>query len=82
MSYLATSRAICDLDLRSGLNAISLPTLVITGRQDRATPPAWGEAIADSIPGAALLELPTAHLSNIEAATAFNEAVGRFLRPP
>jgi 3-oxoadipate enol-lactonase len=46
---------------------------------DRATPPAWGEAIAAAIPRAELRELEAAHLSNVEAAEAFNEAVAAFL---
>lgn len=77
-SYRKTSEAICDLDIREGLSRISTPTLVITGVEDRATPPSWGEAIADSVPGAEVCSLPAAHLSNVEAAEEFNEALLQF----
>ena len=45
---------------------ITAPTLVIVGKQDPATPPAAGEAIAKQIKGAKLAALDAAHISNIE----------------
>lgn len=78
-SYRLTSEAVCALDLRSGQESIRTPLLVITGRQDQATPAAWGEAIAAAVPGAQLASLEAAHLSNVEAAEAFDEAVLAFL---
>jgi len=78
-SYRATSEAVCGLDLRDRLPSIRTPTLVITGRHDEATPPAWGEAIASAVPGAGLVTLDAAHLSNVEAAAAFDRAVRAFL---
>jgi 3-oxoadipate enol-lactonase len=38
-----------------------------------------GRYLGETIPGARYVELPAAHLSNIEAASAFNEAVSEFL---
>jgi 3-oxoadipate enol-lactonase len=38
-----------------------------------------GKSIAQAIPDARYVELPTAHLSNIEAAPAFNKHVAEFL---
>ena len=81
-SYLATSAAICELDLRPGLAGISTPMLVITGDNDQATPPAWGEAIAAATPGSKLRNLDAAHLSNVEAAEAFDAAVHEFFDWP
>ena len=78
-AYLATSEAICDMDLRSGLSRISTSTLVITGHCDKATPASWGKKIANEIPAAECCELNAAHLSNVEAAAAFNDAARRFL---
>ena len=52
---------------------------MITGRQDAATPPADGQAIASAIAGARLVDLDTAHLSNLEAPEAFSAAVLKFL---
>jgi 3-oxoadipate enol-lactonase len=77
--YLACCAAIRDMDQRADLASIRSPTLVVTGRHDPATPPATGRAIGDAIPDARLVELPAAHLSNIETAEAFNAAVRDFL---
>jgi 3-oxoadipate enol-lactonase len=67
--YAACCEAIDAMDLRAGLPGITAPTLVISGRQDPATPPEHQQAIADAIPGAELLTVsPGAHLSNIEQA--------------
>jgi pimeloyl-ACP methyl ester carboxylesterase len=49
------------------------------GDFDGATPPADGRFLAERIPGARLIELDAAHLSNIEAAPAFNAALASFL---
>jgi len=56
-----------------------VPTLVIAGAQDPATPPADGQFLAGKIRGARYVELPTAHLSNVEAAAQFSSEVLHFL---
>jgi 3-oxoadipate enol-lactonase len=53
-------------------------SLVVTGTHDVATPPADGAFLARTIPGATLLELDAAHLSNIECAPAFTDAIVQF----
>jgi 3-oxoadipate enol-lactonase len=78
--YIASCAALRDMDLRADLASIRSPALVITGRDDPATPPEAGRALASAIHGARLVELPAAHLSNIEAAAAFNTAVLDFLQ--
>lgn len=82
--YIACCAAIRDADFRgetsgNSIGCIGLPTLIITGARDSATTPSDGRAIADRVLGAQYLELPAAHLSNIEAASAFTMEVGRFL---
>ena len=77
--YTACCAAIRDMDQRAGLAAIRSPTLVISGREDPATTPAMCRMLADAIGGARVIELSAAHLSNIEAAAAFNAAVLEFL---
>jgi 3-oxoadipate enol-lactonase len=77
--YAACCTAIRDADERADLAAIRAPTLVISGRHDPATPPADGQAIASAVAGARYVELPAAHLSNIEAAAAFNTELIGFL---
>jgi 3-oxoadipate enol-lactonase len=77
--YVACCAAIRDMDQREEVKAIAAPTLVIVGSHDGATPPADGRFLAERIPGARLIELDAAHLSNIEAAPAFNAALASFL---
>lgn len=60
--------------------AIRVPTLVLVGADDVATPPAKARAIAASIPGARLVEIPgVGHTSTLEAPVAVNEALIAFL---
>ena len=80
--YAACISALRDLDLRDLLRGIRAPVLVITGKHDPATPPEAGQAIAEAIPGARLVELDAAHLSNIEDEKAFTKAVVDFLTAP
>lgn len=77
--YAACCAAIRDMDLREAIRAVRSPALVIVGKSDPATPPDHGRLIAERIPGAALRELPAAHLSNVEAAPAFTREVLGFL---
>jgi 3-oxoadipate enol-lactonase len=77
--YVACCGAIRDQDQRASLPSIRAPTLVIAGRFDAATPPAKGHAIAEAIPGARLVELDTAHISNLEVPEEFGAAVAGFL---
>jgi 3-oxoadipate enol-lactonase len=77
--YAAACAALRDEDLRNAISRVSLPTLVISGAHDVATPPTDGRFVAEKIPGAQHLELNTAHLSNIEAAEPFTAALLKFL---
>lgn len=78
--YAGCCAAIRDMDLRPTAPLIGAPTLVIAGLQDPATPPDHAGFLAQAIPGAQLLELDAAHLSNVECPARFNHAVLEFLR--
>ncbi|MEJ8574584.1 3-oxoadipate enol-lactonase [Microbaculum marinum] len=78
--YAGCCAALRDTDLRAGMQAIRLPTLVVAGAHDPATPPALSEEIRAAIPGSRMVTLPAAHLSNIEARAEFNDAVSDFLK--
>jgi 3-oxoadipate enol-lactonase len=67
------------MDQRAEIAAISVPTLVIAGTNDGATPPAQAQLIAGEIAGAALVDLDAAHLSNIEQADLFTRNLVGFL---
>jgi pimeloyl-ACP methyl ester carboxylesterase len=74
--YAVGLAAIGSFDVRSELGSVSAPTLVISGAEDTATPPANGAYLAERIPRAQHLVIPNAaHLANVEQADAFNEAV-------
>jgi 3-oxoadipate enol-lactonase len=77
--YIACCEALRDNDQRESISAVRLPTLVIGGAQDVATPPADGRFIAERIPGARYVEFDTAHLSNMEVPEKFSDAVLKFL---
>jgi 3-oxoadipate enol-lactonase len=77
--YAACCAAIRDMDQRETIAQINAPTLVIYGRSDPVTPEADAQFLIDRIRGAVKIELAAAHLSNVEQADAFTEAVSNFL---
>ncbi len=82
VGYAGCCAALRDFDHTKALSKITVPTLVIAGRRDVATP--WeghGELLARGIPGASSLQLAAAHLSNIERPRSFNAALQEFLQP-
>jgi 3-oxoadipate enol-lactonase len=77
--YAASCAAIRDADFRESVSMIKIPTLVIAGAHDPATTPEDARFLVKSIAGSQYVELPAAHLSNVEAAGEFNAAVLGFL---
>ena len=67
-------------DRAAAIEQIKVPTLVITGDEDKVYPPAMAQDIARRIPGAELRTLKgVGHLSNLEQPDEFNQAVLEFL---
>lgn len=65
--YAGACAAIRDADLTADAARIAVPTLVVCGADDGATPPAVVKALADGIPGARYREIPEAgHLPCVE----------------
>jgi 3-oxoadipate enol-lactonase len=77
--YIACCEAIRDMNFTASNPRVSAPTLVIVGKQDPATPPSAGEAIAQQIKGAKLAALDAAHISNMEQPKLYTETVLNFL---
>jgi 3-oxoadipate enol-lactonase len=74
--YARCCEALGTWDARERIAAISVPTLVVAGADDPATPVAHAELIVARIHGARLLVLEhAAHLANVERAETFNRAV-------
>jgi pimeloyl-ACP methyl ester carboxylesterase len=62
------------------LAEVSVPTLVVVGRDDEFTPVTGAEAMYRSIPNATLAVIDGAgHLPNLERPTAFNDVLRDFL---
>jgi 3-oxoadipate enol-lactonase len=79
IGYVASCEAIRDMDFTASNPRITAPTLVIVGKQDPATPPAAGEAIAKQIKGAKVAALDAAHIANMEQPKLYAETVLNFL---
>jgi len=79
LGYANCCGALRAADLRSQIENIKLPALIISGSRDVATTTTEGRFMAQKISGARYLELDSAHLSNIEQSARFNRAVTDFL---
>ena len=77
--YAGCCAAVRDMDERETIAGIKTPTLVIYGGRDPVIPIPDAQFLADRITGAERIELNAAHLSNVEQAGAFTEAVSHFL---
>jgi 3-oxoadipate enol-lactonase len=65
--YAACAEVVGAVDLRADLRRVTAPTLVVSGAEDPALPPAHQRLIAEGIAGAELLSVsPGAHLANLE----------------
>ena len=79
-SFEKTLEASVAQDRAAPIEQIAVPTLVITGDEDRVYPAAMAQDIARRIPGAELVTMKgIGHLSNLEQPDEFNQAVLDFL---
>ena len=78
--YLGCCAALRDADLRESISSLGAPTLAIASSADTATPPEGLEFIRARVNGAQLVTLDSAHLSNVERAEEFTDAVLQFLK--
>jgi 3-oxoadipate enol-lactonase/4-carboxymuconolactone decarboxylase len=79
--YTAACAALRDADLRAEVQHIRVPTLVLCGAQDAATPPDAVQELAQSLPNAHFAILPDAgHTPPIEQPQILADQVNAFLR--
>lgn len=77
--YIGCSLGIRDADLRPDDAMIRVPTLILVGAQDAATPVASSRELHGAIAGSALVIIDDAgHIPAIEQATAFNATLTNF----
>jgi 3-oxoadipate enol-lactonase len=79
IGYAGVCAALRDGDLREQVGSIALPTLVIGGTNDQATPIEQARWLHQQIAGSRLVELDAAHLSNLDREAEFTAALDQFL---
>ena len=81
--YAGAAEAIASADLSDGTRGLSVPTLVIVGDRDEATPLADATALCAAIRGARLEVIAHAsHIPTVQRPEAVADAMLRFLSPP
>ncbi len=81
-AYIRQQQAIMTRpDSRPSLKAISCPTLVLVGDDDRLTPPDLSQEMAAAIPGAQLVVVAdSGHLSTMEQPEAVSQALAQWMK--
>jgi 3-oxoadipate enol-lactonase len=78
--FVGCCHAISRVDYLDRLKEIRCPALVMVGEHDHGTPPEAARVIHQNLPGSEFRVIPSAaHLSNVEQAEVFNEAMTAFL---
>ena len=78
-AFLAACTILQNADLTPLLHRLKVPTLVVCGELDQATPPTLNRAIADKVAGARYVELPgCGHCPPLEQPEAFIAAIKEF----
>lgn len=76
-------KAVADLDVRSLLSSVKVPTLVLHTRDDQRVPVALGRELAAGIPNSRFVSLPGRDhipLEHSPGVPVFSEEIDRFLR--
>jgi 3-oxoadipate enol-lactonase len=81
--YAGCCAALARSDLGGAVSSIGVPTLLIAGELDVATPPAEMERLHTAIPESRLRVLEgAAHISNLDQSEAFTDELAGFLADP
>jgi 3-oxoadipate enol-lactonase len=79
VGYVGCCSAIRDMDQRWAIGDIKLPSLIIAGSGDNATPLKDSEFMRERIAGSELAVLKAGHISAVEQSAKFNTAMQAFL---
>ena len=79
-SYATIWRMLAGLDMQDELTRLRCPVLVIGGSLDRVRPPALAKAVANAIPGARYIEIPTGHYMAVQTPDLISDCIDEFLR--
>jgi 3-oxoadipate enol-lactonase len=81
--YVGCCAALADADLSGLLGSIGVPSLLIGGALDTATPPIEMERLHTAIPGSRLRVLEgAAHIANLDQPEVFTEELAKFIGKP
>jgi pimeloyl-ACP methyl ester carboxylesterase len=79
-AFQAACKILQEADLEPLLHRLKVPTLVVCGEFDQATPPPLNKSIADKVAGARYVELPgCGHCPPLEQPEAFIAAIKSFV---
>jgi 3-oxoadipate enol-lactonase len=79
--FRAACEALAALDLRPELKKVTVPTLVLVGEFDEATPPPMSHELSAGLPNARLIIVPgCAHVPQLQAPELFLQTIGKFLQ--
>lgn len=78
--FRSQAAAVTKFDVKGEIENIRVPTMVLVGRGDILTPPAFSEEIAARIPGAKLNVIGGGHAYNQEVPSEFNAALLEFFK--
>jgi len=79
-SYATVWRMLAGADMQRELSLLSCPVLVIGGSLDRVRPPAFAKVVANLIPGARYIEVPTGHYMAVQTPDLISDCIDEFLR--
>ncbi|MCW8086018.1 alpha/beta fold hydrolase [Sabulicella glaciei] len=77
-TYRATLRCLSTFDRREALPQLTQPTLLVAGNADATAPERTMRRMADALPDARLVALPTGHMPHLEAPAALAAALREF----
>jgi pimeloyl-ACP methyl ester carboxylesterase len=79
-AFQAACTILQDADLTPMLRRLDVPTLIVCGELDQATPPALNKQIAEMVPGARYIELPgCGHCPPLEQPDSFVTSIRDFV---
>ena len=79
--YAAAAEAIAAADLSADTAALRMPSLVLVGEKDEATPPSSAEALQGALNGSLAVLPGAAHIPTAEVPDLVTDAIRRFLLP-
>jgi 3-oxoadipate enol-lactonase len=79
-AFIAACRALQHLDFTDRVQDVEIPTLIVVGEDDRATPPELARTLHDSLPNSKLVTMSgVAHAPQIQDPAGFADVVNDFL---